>query len=793
MKRMRNWNLRKGDPLSLTIAADSRSTSPDYTNDHIWELNIGQGQPPALSLQTTFGLRAKSLRLFPRFCGSQGNIVDPQKFHQPPALRSFHPDYLCFIAMPWLGLEITATYWVPDSHGVSGRLTLVNRTNSPLNFRLEWCAFLNPQPPGDPFTAAPLGMGNLLYGRTAGLVPVCILSGNPDAVTSPYPALAVEVELMPGNHRSLNWAFAALAERDASLALAQRIATRPLDAEIARIELRNSAQTLEIYTGDADWDAAFALSQKVAQGLFFNPNDELPYPSFVLSRQPDDGYSARGDGRDHKHLWSGHTPLDAYYLSSLLLPGNADLCAGLLRNFLSTQEQSGFIDLRPGLAGQRSRWLAQPVLASLALKIDQHRSEHDWLAELYPQLGRSLRLWLGSEHDRDQDGLPEWQHPQQTGIEDVPITSTGYPGDQGVSISTLESPALAAMLYRECRSLLKIARQCGLEDGVVWLEKSASRLKKAVENSWHPPSHSYRYRDFESHKSQKGVPIYQFNGSGEYTLQRSFTAERRLMIHLQTQDQTTRPTTLTLIGKGIAGQVIEKIPFNRFVWHNGSAHYTTEHLYRSLTRLEVNGLTDQDRGWLATVDHTPQDLSLFLPLWAGITSPRRARALIEKNLLPRYRTTHGLALAPCDPSSMNAPYCRISIPWNCLMGEALLAYGYRQAAADLVTRLMDAIVASLKQSNAFYEHYHPFTAQAEGERNHLRGLAPLELFLQVTGIKALRKNSVILDGLNPFPFPITVKYQGMSITRHTRDTVVSFSNGQTITVEGAGAHRVSLE
>lgn len=64
---MRNWNLGPGDPLQLTIAADARLTPTDYTNDHIWELDLSGGDPSALALRTTFGLRARLMRLFPRF------------------------------------------------------------------------------------------------------------------------------------------------------------------------------------------------------------------------------------------------------------------------------------------------------------------------------------------------------------------------------------------------------------------------------------------------------------------------------------------------------------------------------------------------------------------------------------------------------------------------------------------------------------------------------------------------------------------------------------------------------
>ena len=63
---MRDWSLASGDPLCLTLAADSRLSIPDYLNDHIWELEFGGAEPASLALHTTYGLRAKAMRIFHR-------------------------------------------------------------------------------------------------------------------------------------------------------------------------------------------------------------------------------------------------------------------------------------------------------------------------------------------------------------------------------------------------------------------------------------------------------------------------------------------------------------------------------------------------------------------------------------------------------------------------------------------------------------------------------------------------------------------------------------------------------
>jgi hypothetical protein len=122
----------------------------------------------------------------------------------------------------------------------------------------------------------------------------------------------------------------------------------------------------------------------------------------------------------------------------------------------------------------------------------------------------------------------------------------------------------------------------------------------------------------------------------------------------------------------------------------------------------------------------------------------------------------------------------VHIIWNNLIGEGLLAYGYRQEAARLIAHLMSAIVQNLKRSQAFYKTYHAETGMGMGERNALHGLAPVGLFLATLGVEILSPTEVILRSENPFPWPVTVKYRGLIVTRQMGQTEIIFPNGQPI-------------
>jgi hypothetical protein len=92
------------------------------------------------------------------------------------------------------------------------------------------------------------------------------------------------------------------------------------------------------------------------------------------------------------------------------------------------------------------------------------------------------------------------------------------------------------------------------------------------------------------------------------------------------------------------------------------------------------------------------------------------------------------------------------------------------------------VIQNLKQQHAFFRAYHSQTGAGLGERGALQGLAPLGLFLQVLGVELHSPQRLTLHGSNPFPWPVTVKYRGLTVTRQAQQTLVVFPDGQTTTL-----------
>jgi hypothetical protein len=790
---MREWSLGIADPLALTLAADARFSTPDYSNDHIWELELGSGEPAALSLRTTYGLRARAMRIFPRFREDNVEVSDPAEFFSPPIVTTFYANFIEVRFSPFEDVHVIAEYWVPDSQTICGRMSFANRMTEDRTIEFELVGSLAPID-GQNLKPQKIQAVNVLGGETGNLAPVIFLTGGPNFGTGPQPSLTLNVDLGPGSKRRFSWAQVALEDAEESFNQARQSVTRPLDAERARIELTNASQTVDIETSDPAWDAAFALSQQAAFRLFFNGNDELPNPSFVTARQPDHGNSLVGTGSDHPASWNGQSPLEAYYLASLL-PSSPELGEALLKNFVSVQDEDGNIDHKIGLAGQRSRILAAPFLASMAWKLYEQNENKHFLTEIYPALAKFFWAWFAPEHDRNNDTLPEWQHPLQISFEDHPLFNTWHSWARGVDIAAVHSPSLFAALYQEAEALHKISGLIGKNNEQELIAEQAERLAEGATACWDARRANYRYLDRDSNLALRGKVLHRGKGGGEIKFKESFEKPIRLHVEVITADGAIRRPEVEIsefITKLGDDELLKPIDFRR---SNGGSAATSKKVFSRIGKVTVYHLEDQDRIILRSVDLSGDDQTQLLPLWAGLADEKQAKALVNRTLLnaEKFDRPFGLPACPIPPTKEAEATCQsVHLPWNQLVIEGLLRYGYETEATRFFAHLMQGILQNLRQNNAFYQYYNAEVGTGVGERNALTGLTPTGLFLELLGVRILSNTRVRLERQNPFPWAVTVRYRGLTIKRTRERTTVTFPKGEQVEVADEVPCTVSL-
>ncbi len=591
---MSAWSLDRGDPLSLEIACDAHLVHPDFGNDQIWELRLEGGEPAAMAVETTFGLRARQMRVFPRFCENGIWLSDPHEFSRLPAVTRIYPNFLSTSCSPFPSLDVISDYWVPESHVLAGRLQLCNPGQTKREFILEWTAILQPHVDGESMAAWQQVVSPVLRGKAEDLYPVLFLTGGPEEGSGPFASLVLRSPLEPGESRVIHWAIASLTNASDSFELARQVTARPWEAEIARIEREWAQRTVVISSGRADWEAAFGLSQKTARGLIMGPEYGLPQPSFVSARRPDCGYSQRGDGSDYQSLWNGQTALEAWFLSTQALPVDLELRRGLLENFLSAPGAAGGLDMKPGMAGQRSRFLASPFLCQIAWSAYEAKPDKRWLSGVFPGLQEFLEAWFSPEHDRDGDGLPEWDSLMQMDFEDHPTFSRAEYGGDGVDISTAEDPALLALLVLECRALANMADVLDQTQAAGKLQKRIEMLTRGIQDCWDEERGVFLLRDRDTHLASPGRVITSFSGTGRTPIECPDCLPSRLLIHLKAATENTRSPRVILRGAWHEKEIQEEILARSVFWVHNQAWITSEHAFTRLDEVEVRGLDPRD-------------------------------------------------------------------------------------------------------------------------------------------------------------------------------------------------------
>jgi hypothetical protein len=777
----RRWQLTPQDPTALQIAADARLSPTDYLDDQVWEVVLGKPESPALALQTRYGGRVGLASLVPMWVVERRPVYQYQAYAVPPIVTVFAPGYVRLEAKVTPTLTLRAEYWVIESHAVGGRFTVKNTAAHALpDLALDLVGFaaaqgheLKLRPQTDANGAAALALGQI-----GSLQPIVLLE-NGYATPDSSSKVSVKLSLPPRGQAAARFVHVALPDAAASLALAQKLL-----AENWNTALRKVSSSLNdipyIETGDENLDTAIAFSYHHLVQAFLKPTASLPYPSFVAVRQPDRGFSPRGDGTDHPRSWSGQLPTLAYLSALAVAPVEDKWGWGVLRNYLAVQRPDGWIDWKPGLAGQKQGILCLPILARLAWGLFQYTEDAAALREVYPKLVKFFEAWL--KQDADDDGFPEWQSEVQTGYPFFPTFAQGLPWGQNADIRYFETPDLLAYLLSEAVSLREIAYFLGDSAGEAHFDQRVKGLGAALDALWN--GERYAYRDRDTHYMGAGRVLLE-GGRGDEThiLAEILDPPQRLIVQINGGIDAPK-IMLYIDGKTHAGEnVREAAETTDFVWSSGHGSYTTKHAYQQVDRVHVEGLSRVYTVTVTTPDTTGFDVNALLPLWAVEIPPERAAALVEL-LRARFMCPNGMVMVAADDPRFDPKDAEggagVRSFWMTLIGEGLIETGQVELATDLLKRLMRAQTAALTADKAFHEFYHPDEARGLGETGHLAGIIPLHLLLRVLGVRIISKKKVWTGGAYHWNSPVTVTQFGVTVKRAAEGIEIEFPSGKRV-------------
>lgn len=791
---------------ALPIAADARLSRTDYADDQVWEFVVGTQDSPALTLQTHYGGRVGLASLVPMWLLEGRVIYQAQAYARPPAITAFAPGYVRAEANLTPVLALTAEHWTMESHAVGVRYTLTNTGKQEIALRLD--LFGQVALGGRPLKLAvvtltdkraALSLGHIgsADGGVEGthvLRPAVMLeqggaqfvAGTPGNKTSPK--IGQNVTVPPGASVTLRWVHAGLNDLRDSLALVDTWLERDWGDYFRQIEL--AAQAIpSIETGQPDWDAIVTLSYHHLVQSILKPGISLPYASFVATRQPGHGYSPTGDGSDHERSWSGQSPQLAYPVAQAMASIDAHIAQGIILNYLAVQTDDGFIDARPGMAGQRSGVAAMPMLAQLAWNVYSITNDQTFLSEVTPKLVRFFAYWV----NRGGEQLPSWDEERQTGYLYFPTFGTGSHWAQNADIRAVIGPDMAAYLHGEASALRVMAHALGDAEAEAQMSDHVSRLQAQLAGLWESDQKRFVYRDRETGAFTRPITLlHEARADEEHFIAQKLPTPARLIVWVTGGTNKTPRMSLTLNGVDPEGKPItETVSPPEFGWYRGYGAYTTRQIYSQLDRVHVTGLSRVYKLDVHTLDTSRTDINMLLPLRTDLGAVERgALTELATNEAAFYRP-NGISMVPptdeaFDPSNQNGsggvwPF------WSALVAEGLWTSGQPEIAVDIVKRMLTALAGAYATDGQFHEFYHSDMARGLGEGGHLGGIAPLYLLNRVLGVVIPSSTRVWVEGRFAWGTPVTVRQHGVAVTRLDTGTTIAFPSGHVVEVSADAA------
>jgi len=764
-------------PKAFILALDGEFSAIKLENDQVWSLCLDASDTSPFYLQTTYHLRAKSMRLFPNIILGHQRLTKPDHFTLPPTVANYTPSTLTIKFELINHLHIRFDCFIPESESVVGTIEINNAGTEPVELDCEMGTVLIPMGKGSPTHPEKIGANHILSGQTEDLYPVLFMSNGPTAASNPYPALCVSLNIAPGESERLHWSLVSKKSLEASLKTARKLSDPAWHRSSQRLIKAHTRQRVYIKTGDPDWDLAFFLAQVNALTHLIDRGSNEKKTIFVRTRLPD------------QLIYLGHekeslcdlTLLDALHLTEVLLPPYVEHLTGLVEGFVSRVDDHGCLSshILRGLNGMPVNEC--PLLASLCLSLFEITQDHAFLRRVFPHLERFfVKGWLAGE-DPAAGTFPSWETPAQLqldmGLFNFDIwEATG----KGLDIRTAESPALAAMLHREAIALQKIAHILGNRAARAHFSKTAKALNAKLLTLWDDDKNSFTYKDHQSHLSQPRELYFPGLIKEEVNIDKHFTHPQRLLIHLTTNDERTRACVVRILGRDTSGEnIVEQLRTPEMRWVLGHAHLTTHHLYSTIDQVLFEGFNPDDRFLIETADYSQVDISCLLPLWSNIKNKDLLAALVENQLdwdSPDFATGIPETWRSTQPLPEGLTQ-QVNSQWNALIIDGLNREGFTEQATNAFTKLMSTIIQGLKNYHGFFSAYEMDRGLPKGHANAITGLAPVGLFLKLAGIKLLSPNKVAIWESNPFPWPIEVYWQGLWIHREGAQTHITFPDG----------------
>ncbi len=785
---------------SLTLGADARLSRTDFTDDQTWDVLWEDEKLAPATIRSSYGGRVKQVAITPNWVYRERKITSAQTYIQAPTWVAFAPAYAKLEGKITATLNLSIEYWVMESNAIGGRFTIQNTGAEAEDLHLSLVADVLTDKKSSLAIISLISENHALsLGRYPHLEPVLMLdNAQAGAITNKEPIIQTKMTIEAGKSHAVRYVHAGLSRMSDSVERASYWLSQNWDEAFATIETA-SQRIPHIMTGDPNTDTLIALSyHQLLQSFMTTPN--LPHLSFIATRQPDKGYSAKGDGSDYDRSWNGQSAHLAYLMALGIASIAPELAQGIVRNFLASQTYDGKVDMKPSFTASTpidGGYLCPPILARLTWNIYQFTEDRGFLEETFPKLLRFYQRWM--QEDVDGDSMPEWAHERQMGYVFFPTFGNNQAWAQNVDIRITESPDMAAYMISEAIHLSYISHLLGKTDGYGILNK-LSNHQAYLEKLWREELGRYSYQDRDTNLATPYIPIFIENPADERVpVALSLENPARVQVHLVGGTNHAPKATLHIIGFGHNNETIHEIADvkSQFVWGYGNGFYTSKNLFQTVNELYFEGVSRVYKVNAHTVDFTRPDVNSILPLMLTGIPDNRAESLIKLLTDPaQFWRESGMTIVSAkdrnyDPASAVGGGGTWAY-WTTLIGEGLIEYGRGDIARDMLKRLIKTQLTSYTKNGYFSEFYHSDQASGRGEKYHVGGIVPVYLLNRLFGVQIFDSRRVFVSEDYFWDTDVTIMQHGVTIKRTKTSADVTFASGHQIEV-GVSADGMMIE
>lgn len=746
------------DPILLTLAAKYGSATFDPSLDAVFQLHLNPQDP--ISLRSSLGLQAQSFALFPVFLFRNRALSSIQQLFSSPRIDEYSGNYCRLVYQVSSNFQVTHEIWIPYSYELLQRFSILNSGTEFEEIGLQLLSDLTPLGESLDLTPITRRFKSFFKGRTGQVFIGLRMDGINRPILSPLPGLQCSQTIQAGESALITHRCSLASDNEELIQRVQQAFPARWDAEIARGRLSQSAKGITLQTGNTAWDLTWRSVQQQAE-LLLLPGSEPALPRFSRQRSPSLSYPQLEPAT---YLNIPASALSLYQFCLALLPTDPQNCSKVLQNYLN------HLRLRKEMGGQLADLLTFPVLVSLVRRVFNQVQERSLIRENYPLLKDLTLAWFDASQDKDQDGLPEWPNSAIPELNGLALFDVLSPQALPARITFVEHIALAILLKRELNALQGIAQLEGDQPAESLIQALRKRLSSALE-AWLVQQPASAWRDYQTHQSNKLQLLFEGTPLADLPLNIKLSAPARLT--LQVEAAGSSPPELRLIGLNQNGQKVEEViqPAEHQRLFNFSLACSKE-TYQEIHKAVIKGPSCKIKLYVPDLDFP--DLSLLLA-WQPENQDEAWAGWLDGTLSS---ARFGLPLMLQDQSG-SGESGRVSLAWNSLIIERLIEVGRKDLAFNLFSRLLDAVSLHLKQDHLIYASFNSANGQVQGVRNSLAGLLPLDLLLEIAGLRIHSPFKVSILGDNGIPFKVTFKLQNLTVTREGRNTTILMPDGTT--------------